>query len=360
MHTKKSRLHRWLLIASAIVALPASAATFCVGDTAALESALQAAQANGEDDVIRIAPGTYTPTGTRFQYSSAENHTLEIGGGFDTDAGLPPCSLQRHGAQWTHLDGAGSKVLLEVSMSGSSGSVHVHDLTVENGASVDFSPPLHIAGPAGWGGDVSLDNVLVRNNTTGFVIANIGSEGIVSVRNSAFIDNVSIGGTGVILALLSNHAGSGTGVVLENVTVARNSVPPTSTRAGISIFTASASVAIVNSIVWNNGGTDLNLGQSGEAGLDHDDIGSLFGGGVAQSVVTSPFHVDPMFANAIDAQLNPDSPLRDVGLDSISEDLGLYDVVGAPRTVFDLIDVGAYELQDGIFTDGFDAAVPGP
>lgn len=341
-----------LSLAAAMAALPAAAATFCVGDSTGLESALQTAQANGEDDFIQLAPGTYVPSTDRFQYASSENLGLTISGGFVAAPGMPPCSLQLQGAQWTKLDGAGSKIALAVSMSGTSGSVQVDDLTIQNGVSIGFSSPVNIAGASGWTGDVTLDRVIVRNNHAAFVVAGLSSDkGIVTVRNSAFVDNASSDASGVVLALVSNHPAPGIAVVFDSNTVARNSVPATSVRAGISV-SGSTGVQMTNNIVWDNGGTDVRLSQGGNAELDHNDIGSVGGNGVVTT--TNAFNVDPQFAGPLDAQLAPTSPLRDVGLDPVSEDVGVWDAIGAERIVFGTIDVGAYEVQDTIFADGFE------
>ncbi|MEO5622722.1 MAG: hypothetical protein ABIO74_12695 [Dokdonella sp.] len=341
-----------VILGLAAIGTPAAAATFCVSDSAGLQNALQTAQTNGEDDFIQLAPGTYVPSADRFQYASSENQSLTISGGFATASGMPPCSLQLQGAQWTRLDGAGSKIPLSVSMTGTSGSVQVDDLTVQNGAAVGFVPPLNISGSGGWTGDITLDRVVVRNNQTTFAIASLGTDGgIVRVRNSAFFDNASSDATGIVLALLSNHAPPGMAILFDSNTVARNSVPATSTRAGVNV-SGMAGVAMTNNIVWDNGGTDVRLSQGGSAELDHNDIGSVGTNGPVTT--TNPFNVDPQFAGPLDAQLAPTSPLRDVGLNPLSEDLGIWDVIGAARIVFGTIDVGAYEVQDAIFADGFD------
>ena len=351
-HSMKGRVGAALIvIAMVTIAAPVCAATFCVSDSVGLESALQTAQTNGEDDFIQLAPGTYVPSADRFQYASSENQSLTISGGFATASGMPPCSLQLQGAQWTRLDGAGSKIPLSVSMTGTSGSVQVDDLTVQNGAAVGFVPPLNISGAGGWTGDITLDRVVVRNNQTTFAVASLGTDGgIVRVRNSAFFDNASSDATGIVVALLSNHAPPGMAILFDSNTVARNGVPATSTRAGVNV-SGMAGVELTNNIVWDNGGTDVRLSQGGSAQLDHNDIGSVGTNGVVTT--TNPFHVDPKFAGPLDAQLAPTSPLRDVGLNPLSEDLGLWDAIGAARIVFGTIDVGAYEVQDVIFADGF-------
>ena len=56
-------------------ALGAEAKEFCVSTSTELQAALTEAQANGEDDSIRIVQGIYSDN---FQYSADENETKSI------------------------------------------------------------------------------------------------------------------------------------------------------------------------------------------------------------------------------------------------------------------------------------------
>ncbi len=333
-----------------------SAATFCVHNGAELEAALATASTNNLDDNIKLAPGTYTPSYERFIFASNDLHGLAISGGYATAPGAPPCSTFLGGAQWSVLDGAGSKRVLQIYNAGASAApVFVHDLTLANGTSIDTNPPILILGTSEWAGDVTIENVSVRGNHTSLVIAQIGTNGHIIVRGSEFVGNTSTEGSGVVLALLSNRPLSGASIMFNNNTVAGNSVPASSARAGV-LFNGSGpgDVRIANSIVWNNGGADISLTTSGTIYLDHNDIGSRSVGGGVIVNETGSYNVDPHFVSAGDRHLHSASPLRDAGVASPIGGVGSADVEGYARVVFGGVDVGAYEIQDRIFKDGFE------
>jgi len=114
-------------------------------------------------------------------------------------------------------------------------------------------------------------------------------------------------------------------------------------------------VHIANSIVWGNGGTDLSLTPSGAVILDHDDIGTRAVGGGVVVTDTSPYLVDPHFVALHDLRLRADSPLRDAGHTAPIGGSGGTDVDGEARVVFGIVDIGAHEVQDRIFDEGFDS-----
>ncbi len=335
---------------------PSFSAQFCVHNSAELTTALATASVNGEDDNIRLAPGIFTSEITGFDFNSSDLHGLTIGGGFDTPMGAQPCSVALGGAQWSMLDGAGSNRLLNIQVSGASAApVFLHDLTLRNGSSVAGNAPITVLGGAGWNGNVVIEDVSVRDNHTALVTAILAANGIIFVRSSEFVGNTSTAPNGVVLDLVSNRPGSGVSVAFNNNTVAGNSVPVSSSQAGV-VFDGSTpgDVRVANSIVWNNGGADINLSVSGPVYLDHDDIGSrTVGGGVIVSDI-NPYHVDPQFVSAIDGHLMSTSPLRDAGVASPIGGSGNTDLGGGARVVFGGIDLGAYEIEDSIFKYGFE------
>lgn len=75
----------------------ADAAIFCVKDALALKIALTNAHANGEDDVLQIQTGTFTPSAPHFVCQSTEAHWLTITGSFYTD-----CAFEFIGAPSIH------------------------------------------------------------------------------------------------------------------------------------------------------------------------------------------------------------------------------------------------------------------
>ncbi len=329
---------------------------FCVHDSTELAAALATAATDNEDDDIRLAPGTYTPIGDGFVFNSSDLHGLAISGGYTSAPGAPPCSTSLGGAQWSVLDGAGSKRLLYIVLSGvSAAPVFVRDLTFANGTSTGTTAPVVMTGSNEWTGDTTIDNVSVRGNHTSFAIAQIGGNGRAIVRNSEFVSNTSTEGSGIVLSLLSNWPLNDTSIVFNNNTVAGNIVPPTSIRAGVSFGgNGPGAVFIANNIVWNNGGTDINLHTAGPVFLDHNDVGSRVVVGEMAVTEINPYNVDPHFVSIDDMHLTSTSPLRDAGVASPVGGVGATDVEGNARVVFGGVDVGAYEIQDRIFNDGFE------
>lgn len=350
---------KFFCFVAAMIAWPlasVSAATFCVHNGAELEAALATASTNNLDDNIKLTPGTYTPSNERFIFASNDLHGLAISGGYATAPGATPCSTFLGGAQWSVLDGAGSKRVLEIYTAGASAApVFVHDLTLANGISISTEAPILIGGDNQWTGDVIVENVSVRGNHTSFAIAQIGTKGHLIVRSSEFVGNTSTEGGGIVLALLSNRPLSGASIMFNNNTVAGNSVPASSNRAGVTFSgNGPGDVRIANNIVWNNGGTDMSLTTSGTIYLDHNDIGSRSVGGGVIVDETGSYNVDPHFVSAGDGHLHSASPLRDAGVASPIGGVGSADVEGNARVVFGGVDLGAYEIQDRIFKDGFD------
>lgn len=64
--------------------------------------------------------------------------------------------------------------------------------------------------------------------------------------------------------------------------------------------------------------------------------------------------VDPLFVGADDFHLRQDSPARDAGDDAYVPAGIVDDLDGAPRIIGSAVDIGAYELPDSIFADGFE------
>lgn len=354
--TRPTWILTYLSLLAACLSMPAFGAQFCVHNSAELTTALATASTNGEDDNIKLAPGIYTPGSGGFQFHSSDLHGLAMGGGFDTPLGGVPCSLPLGGAQWSVLDGAGSNRLLDIALTGASAApVFLHDLTLRNGNSIADSSPVGVTGAAEWNGNVVIENISVRDNHTAFSIAQVAANGLIFVRSSEFVGNTSTSPFGLVLGVVSNRSGSGTGVFFNNNTVAGNTVPASSDHAGVSFSgIGSGDVRVANSILWNNGGADIRLGVSGTVYLDHNDIGlRMVGSGVVVNDIV-PYNVDPLFVSADDMRLMSTSPLRDAGVTPPIGGAGNTDVGGDPRVVFGGIDLGAYEIQDRIFKNGFE------
>ncbi len=104
-----------LLAVLHLVPARVSAATFPVSDPASFQAALSTAEANGEDDVIEVAGGSYA-VATTLAYSSAESRSLRI-----TGAGIGT----------TVLDGGGSTQILRLESWAAEGDLVVADRSRE-------------------------------------------------------------------------------------------------------------------------------------------------------------------------------------------------------------------------------------
>jgi len=97
------------VMAAAVAAVgvtQADAATFCIKDAQGMKAALSLAQANGEDDVIQLQAGDYTPSAARFSYPSDEAHSLTLAGGYFTLPESAACAFQLGGTSYSGIDGA--------------------------------------------------------------------------------------------------------------------------------------------------------------------------------------------------------------------------------------------------------------
>ncbi len=134
-------------------------ATICVPDDMDLQSALNTAADNGEDDIIRVVQGTYTGNFT-YTASSTENFDLTLQGGFTSD-----CSSREVDPSNTVLDGGGTgRVLTFLTIVGNTGaSATVDGFTIQNGNVFD---PLSGGGIfASLPGPITLTHNDISNNT---------------------------------------------------------------------------------------------------------------------------------------------------------------------------------------------------
>ena len=345
-----------LFVAFASTCNPTVAATFCVHDGIELQAALNTAASNGQDDFVKLAPGTYTPVAAVFNFNSADAHGLTLAGGYDTPPKSAPCSVQLNGAQWSVIEGGGSNQLLSIQMSATSAApIYVHDLTLANGVSAGTESPVGVGGTTGWTGDLILEDISVRNNHSGLSIVQLIASGRIFVRSSEFVGNTCDDSGGVVLALASNWAGSGPGILFNNNSIARNSVPVTSIRAGLFVNSSGpGDIRMSNNILWNNGGKDVGFATSGQVFLSNNDIGTRFVGSGVVITEAAALQTDPIFLPGDDLRLANNSPMRDAGLMAPIGGAGATDVRGGARVELGAIDVGGHEFPDRIFTDGFD------
>ena len=239
-----------LFVSATGIQSPAAAATFNVSDAAGLRSALLAAAANGEDDVIVLAAGTYATGGTTFTFATNENKTLTLQGASGTTRSQ------------VVLDGGGTTQVLNFSCVGSCASmITLQGLTVQNGFVEAFGSGAGVSSNI-----LTLSDVDIYHNGSGRSGGAISS-GNITVTNSSFRSNASlwggdggaISGSGTVAnSSFSNNVaayGSG-GAISGNITVTNSTFSDNWSYGGGAI---SGSGTVTHSTFTNN----LSRGSGG-------------------------------------------------------------------------------------------------
>jgi hypothetical protein len=366
-------------IASALVALAilsstqAQAARFCVDSSDALTAALATAEANGEDNDIRLRTGAYAAPGAGFRIDLLEgHHSLSVAGGFTDDA----CTERTHAASATVLDGRDA----------------VRPLTIETSRSSGIADPEHA---------ITVTGLTFRHGSDALVGALKISDsgpiygGIITVEGNAFLDNATAsgvpeGGPALLAATDGPDFAGGTGLFIRNNLFARNAGP---NAPAVFVYSNNRIDASNNTFVGNVA-TDATLDERVTfasftfSGIDFSN--NVFSGNNPEGAPatfalhatnvtdlvdnaldattgtprseTGRIEADPRFVDAAqgDYRLAADSPLIDAGTDTPAGGVAGFDLDGVTRIEGAHIDVGAYERAaenaERIFADGFDGA----
>jgi predicted outer membrane repeat protein len=223
---------------------PAMAGTFNVSDAAGLRGALITAAANGQDDVIVLAAGTYATGGTPFTASN-ESKTLTIQGANGTTRSQ------------VVLDGGGTSRVLDFGCAGTCGAITLLGVTVQNG---------NATGAGGDGGGVKASPLLV-------------------ISDVMFLGNRAFGSGGAIYTI-------GVGAAVSNSTFSSNSAQwggaiwgsGTVTNSTFSGNTASQSGGAIYGL-----GTVTNSTFSNNTAFGTGGGGAIEGGGGILTVTNSTF-----------------------------------------------------------------------
>jgi len=337
-----------------LLATQARAATFCVDTVQELGDALTTAQSNGENDLIRVVAGTYA-LNDRLTYMAAEDFSLKLVGGYFS-AGTQ-CVLWFPDAANTVLDGGGQAPLLVLHGASGSGAISVGHFTFRNGIGAGGIQAVFVGGYAGYGGEVTVeDNVftnLAGREDGGYTAVQISvDQGSLVVRNNVFAANTSESGIQPV-DILVNAApiAPDAPAVNPNGAFNNNTVSGNVGTAFAIGVRGSGFWSAANNVMWGNENIDLILGS--HVALYNNDIESYQGIPDSEDGAVS---VDPRFVDAAggDYRLRGDSPLIDQGIGDPYGEVGTFDVAGDDRVVFGAVDIGAHELQEAIFLDGFD------
>lgn len=334
----------------------ASAAVFCAATTSSIRQALVIAGSNGEADTIRIIIGTYAPTtgAIAFPYTTNENHSLSIEGGYTFG-----CEVQVDKASLTVLSGSGVRQVMRL-YSGGSAAVSVRNLTIEDGETDARGAGLSIEGPTGeffvgFNGNATVERVIFLGNRSGAEAGGlaIATGGSITVRNNLVAFN-QCGESNCSLWIESRDDEPIT-VIFGGNTVALNTCiqGAPSCDSGGARFVGQQSAVIYDNLFAFHSGEDLSLQTPAvDAELYYNNIEVLVGN---PDVEVGTMDVDnPEFVDALaeDFRLQPSSPLRDMGFAPYP--LPDVDLDGHRRIIGSAPDLGAYELEDILFVDGFD------
>ena len=362
-----------LLALATLFSVDAQAAMFCVGSADALTVALAAAEANGEDNDIRIRTGAYDAPDAGFHIDLLEGrHSLSVAGGFTDEA----CTGRTRAASATVLDGRNAVRPLTIETSHSSGiadaehSIVVSGLTFQHGSDATVSGlKISDSGPI-YGGIVLIEgNAFLDNATT------TGSLFQGGAALSAATDGPDFaGGTGLFVRnnLFARNSGQTAPAVFvysdNHIDVSNNTfVGNVSTDATLderltfASFTFSG-IDFSNNIFRDNnpGGTEATFDLHATNVTDLVDNVLVATTGAPRSEVGT-IDADPRFADPANGnfRLAADSPLIDAGTDTPAGGTAEFDLDGFARIRGAHIDIGAYEFEaaaEQIFADGFDGS----
>lgn len=336
----------------------AQAATFCVTSGNELNIALNDAEFNSEDDIVKIATGTHTtdyhaPGAYQWQYAPpyafAYSESIDISGGWN---GADNCQTQwTQDPSQTVLDARywgpvwGSAFTLETF----TGSVKISNLTLSRGESNSSGG----AGNAGMlilsaGGNFTIDNILVTGNRSGAANSKIAffqlyEPGNIKVRNSQFLNNslthANSGGVGFWINGGSNGQFTNNSISGNTATIANKGLD----AIGVATLTNNAlagntSTADPSYEFLSGAPTELVLKNN------HFETVSIFNGVPFSEVNTTTG--DPAWT-LVGSRMVPDavSPLRDSGDNAPLGGLPNIDFSGQPRIVNLTIDRGAVEAD---------------
>jgi hypothetical protein len=323
-----------------------------------LNNALVAASSftNTNDYVLQIREGLYLVPSGGFTFYQRTNHFLDMEGGFYPQNGSTGCEHHRLTAATTKLDGRGNQQIFTVKAESgvTLGNVTIRYLTFQD-AGGDVSALTLLMGQNA--GAVRVENTLFTDNTTSYPTVEFRSTvGRVYFIDNAVVDNIGGGNVQSDVAV-DFEMGASAGVVayINNNTIAGNMQSQGSTYAAVGILlNGSAGFDLANNIIRNDGAFDVwaNGSPPPAVTFDRDDIHTYLN--IAPQTGAKTIDKDPLFVDSAHGnyRLLPSSPAVERGDNSPPAGTRAVDLDGNPRVV-GTVDLGAYELPDLIFADGF-------
>ncbi|MBS0556879.1 MAG: hypothetical protein JSR27_05625 [Proteobacteria bacterium] len=338
----------------------AHAAIFCPGNETELRQALATAAANGEDDDIRLRPGTYYTGGVKFSFNSTQGNSLSISGGW-TDTLTLWCSQQSPSASATILDGQNLTAVLDIQAynfgaNSASKTIAVSNLTIRNGYTTTNGESAGLGIGFGYQ-TLRLERTILASHTQATSGPNIYSNAVTLVGSGdVYVIN------NAMWDLHSNYANLGIFTVNASQTVYLHNNTLQLQGAGFNALLDSnngtsfrlVNNAIVGNIFFNSrNANDLirlwqyfNIGTWGYNTTNRPPA--------VQSDVGNQKNINPGFISTQDLRPGIGSPLVNAGLNSPFGGSSPVDLDGHPRVDLGVIDVGAWEsTRERIFANGF-------
>ena len=355
-----------MMLLGVMICTQAKAAEFCATTSQELQSALDTARDNGQNDFIRIATGSYEGG---FSYGGAEDFDLTIMGGFTEFFGNP-CGQRTGGPFETILDGDTMDQVFLLQAFGDS-DIKISYLTFINGIA-DRGAGLEVRTFENFVGDVLVEYTAFINNEGNFSSALTMSRGRkLTVRNSVFVANESTVGTGTVNMISNDRLG----VYFNNNTMINNTMSGTgnASHAGLRVFTSGSSkIFVANNLMQGNEGADVRVSSGGDTSYFYNNnVGSIIG---AFDVVDRNISSAPIFEGGF-FNYTPALESGEVNKGRRSPtivpipipfefnwSIGSTDFNGNPRVQDGRVDIGAFEAvpEIPIFENGFDPLLISP
>lgn len=333
----------------------------CVTNAPELQSALNLAQSNGKDNVIRLVQRTYRVSENNnrmFSYESAGPYRLYLMGGYTTG-----CSSRELNPANSILDGGnidqgwndgGVLYLVDWHSTAFSGFMEVNGVSIQNGKA-DWGGGLNIYTEAG---SAALINNIIKNNTASRYGggAYVGTDtGTVTLINNVIAHNTALYDYGGMYAeIYYGH------MYLINNTIYNNTFITSGGIAGgmyIGAYYLLSVVDMHNNIIWNNpgaSGSEIYLDNywsgAGTINAYNNDFdpAKVFG---TFTNSANNINADPLFVNSAagDYHLATGSPAINAGNNSAPL-LGVADFEGEVRISGATVDIGADEYHPANFS----------
>jgi len=351
------------LFSAALLAMGASlaahAATFCATTSAELQADLATAAGNNQDNTIDVLESTYDVPAGGFVYDSNSNHSLDLEGGW---YGSSPghCLFQEFTGNETVLDGQNTDPVMNIQTEGTTGNITVRYFIFQNGLG---DPAALVLFAAQSTGAIRVENSLFRGNHIKTdnhddpIVGVISDFGVIYFLDNAIVDNVGFPSNvnfplHFALYLYSGDIADTFAVYMNNNTIAGNTATDASPLMGF--FPNGGAFTVSNNIVWDGSISDIynNSFNAPNMVFANNDVDSFF---ATPATSIDDINKDPKFIDAAHGnfRLMGNSPAGDAGENSPPGTTRNVDLDGNPRVVFGTVDMGAYEVQQEIFADGF-------